>query len=77
MTATAHSKSQHGFARKKNWCEQATEGHTHKEELLMQRIMRAIMRCNEKMNPGTNACDCAEYIFKKIVEAAETGKLPA
>lgn len=49
---------------------------TDAEQKLMDGIMRAIKRCNEKMRPGSNACECAEFIYTKIAEAAETGEMP-
>lgn len=46
------------------------------ETKLMESIMQAIKDCNEQIRPGSQACACAEFIYIKIVEAAETGKLP-
>ncbi len=42
----------------------------------MTEIMRTIKRCNRKIQPDTNVCACAEFIYAKIAEAAETGEMP-
>ncbi len=49
---------------------------TPTEKKLMRSIMGAIKSCDRELRPSTNACSCAEFIYTKIAEAAETGKMP-
>ena len=49
---------------------------TAEEQAIMGAIMEAIKSCDEVTRPGSNACPCAEYIYTKIAEAAESGEMP-